>query len=247
MKIVIYKKIKFIDFNKKYFKEIISKKGLFVFPAAPALINLDKDKKYHLSLVNSDYVFFDSGFFVLLLRIIKKIKVSKFSGYKFLYIFFHHVKNNKKKKIFTIDPNKNSSKRNLSYLNKIGLKNINQYIAPKYNSNFIYDKKVLKKIDDYKPDYVLINIGGGTQEVLGMYLKNKLNFKTRLLCTGAAISFFTKEQAPINNFFDNLFLGWAIRILYNPRIYLFRYLKAFKLITNIFFSDIKIVKYNNDR
>ena len=34
---------------------------------------LDKDSVYHKSLVNADYVFFDSGFFVLLLRLLKNI------------------------------------------------------------------------------------------------------------------------------------------------------------------------------
>ena len=247
MKKIIFEKIKFISFDENEFNKIIQNKGLFVFPAAPALINLDQSKKYHLSLINSDFVFFDSGYFVLLLRILKKIKVKKFSGYKFLYLFFNYIKKNKSKKILTIDPNINSSKKNKRYLKKLGLKNIAQYVAPKYNSNFLYDKIVLKKINHYKPDYVLINIGGGVQEILGMYLKNKLNFKTRIFCTGAAISFFTKEQAPINSFFDNLYLGWAIRVLFKPQIYLARYFKAFKLITAVFFSDIKVVNNRNDK
>jgi len=247
MKIVIFNKIKFLNFNEKNFKKLILNTGLYVFPAAPALINLNKDKKYHLSLINSDFVFFDSGYFVLLLKILKKINVKKFSGYKFLYLFFNYIKRNKKKKIFTIDPNINSSKKNLSYLKNLGIKNIDQYIAPKYNHKFIHDKTVLNKINHYKPDYVLINIGGGVQEILGMYLKNNLNFKTRILCTGAAISFFTKEQAPINNFFDNLYLGWIIRILFRPKIYLPRYFKAFKLITDVYFTDIKVFNNNNDK
>ena len=40
----------------------------------------------------------------------------------------------------------------------------------------------------------------------------------------------TGQQAPINRFFDNFYLGWFIRILFNPKIFLFRYLKAFRLI-----------------
>ena len=36
----------------------------------------------------------------------------------------------------------------------------------------------IKKI---KPQIVLINLGGGTQEVLGSYLKNNLNYVSRVL------------------------------------------------------------------
>ena len=75
----------------------------------------------------------------------------------------------------------------------------------------------------------MINLGGGTQEVLGNYLKKKLNYKPSIICTGAAISYFTKQQAPLTNFLDNIFLGWLVRIIFNPIVFLPRYLLAFKL------------------
>ncbi len=101
---------------------------------------------------------------------------------------------------------------------------------------------MLKTIREKKPKYILINIGGGTQEVLGMYIKYKLKNKISIICTGAAISFFTKEQAPINQIIDNLYLGWLIRLLFNPKIFLKRYLSAFKLVSFVKKSNVKIVK-----
>jgi UDP-N-acetyl-D-mannosaminuronic acid transferase (WecB/TagA/CpsF family) len=95
--------------------------------------------------------------------------------------------------------------------------------------NNINDKKLLKKIKLLSPKVILINLGGGVQEIIGDYLISNLNYKPSIICTGAAISFFTGEQAPINNFFDKLFLGWLIRILFNPKIFLPRYLMSFKL------------------
>ncbi len=86
------------------------------------------------------------------------------------------------------------------------------------------------KIKKIKPNYIIINLGGGTQERLGSYIKNNINFKPAIICSGAAISFFTKQQAPINIFFDKIYLGWLIRIIYKPSIFLPRYLSAFKLI-----------------
>ena len=66
---IIFKKIKFQNINSKKFNKYIIRKGLFVFPAGPALANIEKSNEYYESLQKANYVFFDSGFFVLLLKI----------------------------------------------------------------------------------------------------------------------------------------------------------------------------------
>ena len=85
---------------------------------------------------------------------------------------------------------------------KIGIKKIYSYVAPNYKPSNLIDKKLIKKINKIKPDYILTNIGGGTQEILGLYLKKNLKNKTTIICTGGAISFFTGDQAPITKFID---------------------------------------------
>ena len=242
IKKIIFKKIKFSNIDPKKFNKFIVKKGLFVFPAGPALASIDKSKKYHESLLSADLVFFDSGFFVLLLKFLKNIKVNKFSGYKFLSFFFEYLKENKKKSIFCIDPNLKFSKSNNNFLKNLGIKKIHNYIAPRYKVENFHDKKLLKELKKFNPDFVLTNLGGGTQEILGLYLKKNLRNKTTILCTGAAISFFTKDQAPINNLIDQLFLGWLIRLIFNPLIFTKRYLFSLKLISMVIFSKIKIIK-----
>lgn len=238
---IIFKKIKFYNFNSKNFNSFIAKKGLFVFPAAPALASIEKSEKYYDSLKKADLVFFDSGFFVLLLRVLKNINVNKFSGYKFLNLFFDHLKKNKKKKVFCIDPNLKFSQSNKNFLMKLGVKKIYNYLAPKYQTKNLSDKKLLKKIKKIKPDFIMTNIGGGTQEILGLYLKKNLGIKTTILCTGAAISFFTKDQAPINNIIDRLYLGWFIRLIFNPFVFTERYLYSLRLIPMVISSKIKII------
>ena len=229
-KIIRIFNIKFLDINPAFVSSYFKKRIFLVFPAAPTLADISNHKIYHQALKKADYAMFDSGYLVLLLRIFKGIKVNKLSGYKFLNLFFQHLKFNNKKLVFTIDPNKEASVLNQRYLKKIGVNNINSYIAPKYNSLKLQDIKLLKEINLIKPDFVLTNIGGGVQEILGLYLKDNLKVKTSIFCTGGAIAFFTGQQAPINKFFDNFYLGWFIRILFNPKIFLFRYLKAFRLI-----------------
>tara|TARA_B100001057_G_scaffold385002_1_gene391613 strand:+ start:115 stop:693 length:579 start_codon:yes stop_codon:yes gene_type:complete len=174
---IVFKKIKFININYKTFNRYVVKKGLFVFPSGPALANINVFTQYYNSIKKADFVFFDSGFFVLLLKIFKNINVYKFSGYKFLNLFFSYLKKNKKKRIFCIDPNLTFSRSNRRYIKKLGIKEIYNYIAPDYDVDTLSDKKLLKLIIKFNPDYIIINIGGGTQEVLGFYIRKKLRKK----------------------------------------------------------------------
>ena len=52
-------------------------------------------------------------------------------------------------------------------------------------------------------------------DYINTFIKN-LKYKPIILCTGAALSFFTGMQAPINRFIDNFYLGWLLRIIFNP-------------------------------
>ena len=54
---IIFKKIKFYNYNSKSFNRFIVKKGLFVFPAAPALASIEKSDRYYDSLKKADLVF----------------------------------------------------------------------------------------------------------------------------------------------------------------------------------------------
>ncbi|MDC2980567.1 WecB/TagA/CpsF family glycosyltransferase, partial [Candidatus Pelagibacter sp.] len=80
------------------------------------------------------------------------------------------------------------------------------------------------------------------QEILGKYLKDNLKNKVTILCTGGAISFFTKDQAPINSFIDELYLGWLVRLIFNPIVFFSRFMYAFKLIPMVIFNETKVIK-----
>ena len=238
---VIFRGIKFDNIKVQNFNKYIIKRGLFVFPAGPALASINKSKNYYESIKKADLVFFDSGFFVLLLKFLKNISVNKFSGYKFLNLFFDYLKKNKDKSVFCIDPNLKFSISNRNFLKKLGIKKIHNYLAPEYQTKNLSDKKLLNQVNKIKPDYILTNIGGGRQEILGLYLKRSLKIKTTILCTGAAISFFTKDQAPINKLVDQFYLGWFLRLIFNPLVFSKRYLYSLKLIPMVIFSKIKTI------
>lgn len=164
IKQIKFKGITFKNFDIKDFKKIIEKKGLFLFPSGPGLSTIEKEMPYLRALKNADYNFFDSGYFVLLLKYFKKIDVNKFSGYLFIKLFLDYIKKNNNKKLFLVDPNIRLSVSNTKLFNNIGVvkKNINNYIAPHYDSKSISDKRLLNIVKKIKPEYILLNIGGGT-------------------------------------------------------------------------------------
>ena len=101
-----------------------------------------------------------------------------------------------------------------------------------YVQENIVDAKLVDILNNLatKPKLIIINLGGGVQELLGYYLKRNLNFPVSILCSGAALSFITGDQVKLPSFVDNIFLGWLYRIFHNPKRFLIRYLKAFRLI-----------------
>ena len=237
-RIIIFKNIRFFDCNFKKTLKIILKGGLLVAPAASALVNIEKDKEYQKSLINSNIAIFDSGFFCLLLKFIKNINVKKFSGFKFLKLFLDD-KSVQNYKILTVDPSKDESKYNLKLLEKKKFKNIISYVAPIYKK--IDDQNLLRLINKEKPKIILINIGGGKQEPLGYFLKKKIKYRITIICTGAAIAFLTKRQAPVNDIIDKYYLGWLIRFIYNPAD-IKRIFVSLKLIKIVLDSKIKVTE-----
>ena len=228
-KIINFYGVNFYNTNFKNILKEINKGGYLVAPAASSLSKIQNNKKYHNSLINADIAILDSGFFCILLRLFKKKKVKKLSGYFFLKSFLN-LKFNKKIKFLNIDPNKNESKLNHEYLIKKKINHVFSYVAPIYKKK-IYDKKLINLIKKEKPRYIIINIGGEVQEILAEYIKNQINHKVSIMCTGAAIAFLTEKQAPLmSDLIDKFYLGWFVRLLHNPRKYFSRIVSSFNLI-----------------
>ncbi|MDC0446230.1 WecB/TagA/CpsF family glycosyltransferase [Candidatus Pelagibacter sp.] len=228
-KIIKFHNIKFYNNNFNFIFKLIMNGGYLVAPAASALSKIFENKSYHQSLVHSNVAILDSGFFCILLRILKFEKVEKMSGYRFLKKFLNK-KEIKNKKILCIDPTLDEARINKKFLTNLKFKNVLNYTAPFYKKGNITDSNLVNKINKIKPRIIIINIGGEIQEILASYIIKKLKFKVTIICTGAAIGFLTGTQAPINNIIDKIYLGWLFRILYNPRKFFLRTIKSFSLI-----------------
>ena len=236
--IISFYDIKFYNYNFKKIFRIINKGGYLVAPAASSLSKILQNKQYYKSLKNSDVAILDSGFFCILLRIFKKKKIRKLSGYLFLKSFLN-LKFKKNVKFLNIDPTKEESIVNYNYfVKKKNIVNVISYCAPLYNKK-INDIKLINLIKKEKPKYVIINIGGEIQEILAEYIRNKINYKISIMCTGAAIAFLTKKQAPLmNDKIDKFYLGWFVRLLHNPGKYYSRIISSIGLI-KLFLYDNK--------
>jgi len=247
----MYKNILNIKFIESDYKKIIKKLELgsfMVVPSGPGLATIDIDKKYYKSLLHSDFALVDSSFMALLYRLFYFKRIRKLSGAKFIRKFFNEDILKEQNSLFLIDPSNKEMIKNRLYLKSKGIRieDDYQYVAPFYDKEDITDYELLEKLEKLKnkPKFILINLGGGVQERLGYHLKNHLTFKVGIICTGAAISFLTGSQAKIPKFIDKIYLGWLFRIIQNPRAFLIRYLKAFRLI--YVFIKFRLGKIKNE-
>jgi len=206
--------------------------GLLVVPAAPALIATKSDLNYYQSLKAADIVIPDSGYMVLLWKLLWRQRLNRISGWKFLITFLadEDVKNSK---VLLVDPRKSEAQSNIKYMRSIGfdVSEEDSYLAPMYGKGDVSDPELLAMIEAKKPAYVIINLGGGTQEKLGAYLKANLSYRAAIICTGAAIAFLTGHQASMPGWADKMYLGWLMRCIQKPSVYVPRYTRAFKLLT----------------
>ncbi|WP_339838908.1 WecB/TagA/CpsF family glycosyltransferase [uncultured Flavobacterium sp.] len=228
---------------KGVFDFLHEKGGLLTVPAAPALVTIKEDKSYYDSLLKSDIVIPDSGYMVLIWNFLYKNKLKKISGLEFINHFLSQSDRVNQGKLFLINPSELDGQINTQYLNNAGfdLEEAYNYTAPFYKNNII-DVDLLDQLEKKKPKWILINIGGGTQEKLGLYLKENLFYKPAILCTGAAIAFKTGRQGKMPTWMDQIYLGWLHRCISNPKTFVPRYLKGFKLLKLILQYKTGVIK-----
>jgi UDP-N-acetyl-D-mannosaminuronic acid transferase (WecB/TagA/CpsF family) len=93
----------------------------------------------------------------------------------------------------------------------------------------IEDPALVALLDRLRPQHVILTLGGGTQEQLGLYLKRQLNYRASIHCIGAAIAFLSGDQVAIPHWADALYLGWLFRSISEPKRYIPRYWDGRKL------------------
>lgn len=206
--------------------------GLVVAPSAPGLaVDLVKSAAYRQALTSASLVLTDSGFMVLLWQLFTGEKLPRHSGLKFLRAVLDRPELKEPGSVFWVMPSDEEDLHNRAWLVAQGFPVTadDVYIAPHYPSGAIIDEELLARIEARNPRIVMLAIGGGVQERVGLMLRDRLSGCPSILCLGAAIAFLTGGQTNIPPWADHLFLGWMLRLVYNPRKFWRRYWDALDL------------------
>jgi len=209
--------------------------GLVVVPAAPALAELERDEYYREALFNADLAITDSGLMVLVWQLLAAKRIPRVSGLIYFKLLLESDALQPRESVLWIMPNAQARDRNLVWLHAQGyyFNESDCYIAPHYPAGLIIDNVLIRIVTERKPRHIVVCIGGGTQERLGLMLKRACDFRPCIHCIGAAIGFLTGSQVRIPVWADRLFLGWLFRCLSEPRKFVPRYWKACKLVPMI--------------
>jgi N-acetylglucosaminyldiphosphoundecaprenol N-acetyl-beta-D-mannosaminyltransferase len=210
---------------------LLSRGALMVVPSAPVLTMLASDPLCRTAVGHADFAIVDSAYMALLWRLMRRRKLRRLSGLEFIRRFLDTGVAREPQALFLVNPSDEERDSNLELLRAHGFEVSPQdcYTAPLYDRREIEDPLLLERIEERAPRYVLINLGGGVQEPLGLYLKQRLSYAPGIICTGAAIAFLTGRQARISPQLDRLGLGWLVRIASDPRRYLPRYWSSLRL------------------
>jgi UDP-N-acetyl-D-mannosaminuronic acid transferase (WecB/TagA/CpsF family) len=206
--------------------------GLVVVPAAPALVELPTNESYREALLNADLVITDSGLMVLVWRILKGQNIPRVSGLKYLKLLHEMKALSPRESVLWIMPNAAARDQNLAWLRSQGydFTDSDCYLAPNYSCGPIVDEALVQLVMERKPKHIVVCLGGGTQERLGLMLRRACDFRPSIHCIGAAIGFLTGNQVRIPAWADRFFLGWLFRCLSEPGKFVPRYWKAFQLV-----------------
>ncbi len=205
--------------------------GLLVVPAAPALTALTTSAGYRDALTHADLAIADSGLMVMVWNLLQPKPIRKLSGLAYLRELLRSPDLRQPQATFWVMADQASAARNVGWLLQEGVpvSAEDTYIAPMYGDP-IADEILLDHLRKRCPRHVIVAVGGGTQERLGLYLKVNLDYRPAIHCIGAAIAFLSGTQVRIPVWADRAYLGWLFRCISNPASYVPRYWHARKLI-----------------
>ena len=204
--------------------------GFMIAPSGTCFARLRNDESYRRAVLAADLAIADSGLMVVLWRLLRREKIQRISGLRYLQQLLTKLKRNENAGVLWILPNERARQKLLdcsrreTFLSKIE----DCYVAPWYGLE-IKDRDLLAFVEKCRPAHVVIAIGSGPQEKLGHYLRENLSYRPAIHCIGAALGFITGDQDAIPAWADRLYLGWVFRLFTQPRIFVPRLFRAFEL------------------
>lgn len=159
--------------------------------------------------------------------LLERDSIQRLSGLKYLPVLLQQCDVRTPGSTLWIMAGPASARKNLDWLQTQGIEVPPEcvYEAPIDGSD-IEDRALIERLHILRAGHVVITIGGGTQERLGLYLKSHLDYLPAIHCIGAAIAFLSGDQVKILEWADKFYLGWFFRCVSSPRRYIPRYWSA---------------------
>ena len=206
--------------------------GLLVVPAAPALKDMGTKASYREALMNADMAIADSAYMVMVWNWLQHDSIRRLSGLEYMRELLEQPDVREPGNALWIMASPPSAELNLAWLRQQGIEVPDDcvYLAPMYAHDEIVDTALVERIERLHPQHVILTVGGGTQERVGLYLKRHLSYLPAIHCIGAAIAFLSGDQVKIPVWADRTYLGWLFRSVSEPGRYVPRYWNARKLL-----------------
>jgi len=204
--------------------------GFLIAPSGTCFARLREDEVYRRAVVAADLAIADSGLMVLLWRLLRRQKIGRISGLKYLKHLLRKLKGEGAGEIFWVLPSERARRKLFEWSRRepFPIASKNCYVAPRYGLE-IEDRNLLSLLEQNRRSHVIIAIGSGAQEKLGYYLRENLPYRPAIHCTGAALGFVTGDQIPIPDWADRVFLGWLWRLFAQPRTFVPRLSRGLEL------------------
>jgi N-acetylglucosaminyldiphosphoundecaprenol N-acetyl-beta-D-mannosaminyltransferase len=204
--------------------------GYLVAPSGTCFARLREDEPYRRAMLSADMAIADSGLMVLTWRLLRRRKIRRISGLRYLRQLLAKLKDEQNTEIFWVLPSKRARLKLLDWSQRkaFAVKADHCYVAPHYGSE-IEDRHLVARVEERRPAHVVIAIGSGPQEKLGYYLRKNLSYRPSIHCTGAALGFVTGDQIAIPDWVDRFFLGWFLRLMAQPLRFIPRLMRGFEL------------------
>ena len=208
---------------------MVQRGGFLIAPSGTCFARLREDEGYRRAVIAADLAIADSGLMVLLWRLLRREKIGRISGLKYLKHLLRKLKGEGIGEIFWVLPSERAQQKLFEWSRReaFPIASKNCYVAPRYGGE-IEDRNLLSLLEQNCSSHVIIAIGSGAQEKLGYYLRENLSYRPAIHCTGAALGFVTGEQVAIPDWADRLFLGWFFRLLAQPSVFILRLSQAFE-------------------
>lgn len=201
--------------------ESIRLRGLTVIPASPALLKLKFDDAYRRALQQAEVALADSVLLTRLWRVVSGRKLRSISGVAFLRSLLESRAYHGESNTFWVVGSADARDKAICWLRaRRSVAEEDDFHVSGSAGPGSDNHSILLKVEEQRPRHVVIALGTGPQEALGLYLREYLLHRPSIYCVGAALGFLTGADHSIPQWAESYRLGWAVRLAAQPRLIL---------------------------